>query len=75
MTTRFWAVCAILIAALTLGACAAYQPQPLLPDADLQGVQTATIGDVTVSVAILTDGQAEQHFGVEFGRRGLQART
>ena len=73
MKTRLPALSGILFAALVLGACAAYQPQPLLPDADLQGMQTATIGDVTVSVAILTDDQAEQHFGVAFARRGLQA--
>ena len=73
MKTRLPALSGTLFAALVLGACAAFQPQPLLPDADLQGMQTATIGDVTVSVAILTDDQAEQHFGVAFARRGLQA--
>jgi hypothetical protein len=56
-----------------LGACASYEPQPLPLDTDLQGVQTETINDVTVSVAILTDEQAAQHFGVDFARNGLQA--
>ena len=62
-----------LTAALALGACASYEPRPLALDVDLEGVQTKTIDDVTVSVAILTDGQAEQHFGVNFALRGLQA--
>ena len=45
-----------LMAAFLFG-CASHQPQPLMLAADLQGVQTTTIDDVTVSVAILTDEQ------------------
>jgi hypothetical protein len=41
--------------------------------ADLQGVQSSTIDDVTVSVAILTDEQAQQHFGADFARNDMQA--
>jgi len=60
--------------ALALGACASsYEPKPLIPDVDLQGVQTRTIDDVTVSVAILTDEQARQHFGADLAKNGLQA--
>jgi hypothetical protein len=70
---RLFARLAILAPALVLGACASYEPQPLALDVDLVGVQTRTIEDVTVSVAILTDEQAEQHFGVDFARNGLQA--
>jgi hypothetical protein len=70
---RFIATAATLFAATLLGACATYEPQPLVLDTDLQGVQTETIDDVTVSVAILTDEQAAQHFGVDFARNGLQA--
>ena len=50
---------ALLAVALALGACASYEPQPLQLDTDLQNVQAETIDDVTVSVAILTDEQAE----------------
>ena len=71
--TRFAARFVTLIVATILGACASYEPKPLVLDVDLQGVQTKTIDDVTVSVAILTDEQAEQHFGVQFALRGLQA--
>jgi hypothetical protein len=64
---------ALLAVALALGACATYEPQPLVIDTDLQNVQAETIDDVTVSVAILTDEQAAQHFGADFARNGLQA--
>jgi hypothetical protein len=60
--------------ALALVACASsYEPKPLIPDVDLEEVQTRTIGDVTVSVAILTDDQARQHFGADLAKNGLQA--
>jgi len=73
-TTRFAARLATPVVALLLGACASsYAPQPLIPDVDLQEVQTRTIDDVTVSVAILTDEQAKQHFGADLARNGLQA--
>ncbi|MDH5345299.1 MAG: hypothetical protein OEW59_05995, partial [Gammaproteobacteria bacterium] len=36
-------------------------------------MQSKTVGDVTVSVSILTDKHALQHFGVDFGKRDLQA--
>ncbi len=62
------------IVALALGACASsYGPQPLALDVELQGVQSATMEDVTVSVAILTDEQAKQHFGADLAKNGLQA--
>jgi hypothetical protein len=61
-------------AALVLGACASsYEPKPLVLDLELQGVQTRTIDEVTVSVAILTDEQARQHFGADLAKRNLQA--
>ncbi len=73
-TTRFVARLALPIVALALGACAtSYEPKPLVPDVDLQDVQTKTINDVTVSVAILTDEQARQHFGTDLAKNGLQA--
>ena len=72
--TRFLARLALPTVALALGACAtSYEPKPLVPDVDLQEVQTKTIDDVTVSVAILTDEQAKQHFGTDLARNGLQA--
>ena len=70
---RFSTTIATLFVAIVLGACASYEPKPLDLDVDLQGGQTRTIDDVTVSVAILTDEQAEQHFGVDFSKHGLQA--
>lgn len=61
------------VMAIFLAACASFQPQPLELDADLQGVQSSTIDDVTVSVAILTDEQARRHFGADFAKNDLQA--
>jgi hypothetical protein len=64
----------VAIAALVLGACASsYEPKPLVPDVDLQDIQTKTIDEVTVSVAILTVEQAERHFGADLAKHGLQA--
>ena len=39
----------------------------------LRDVRSKTIGDVSVSVSILTDEQARRHFGVDFARHELQA--
>ena len=73
-TTQFIARFATPIVVLALGACAStYEPQPLVPEVDLQRLQTKAIDDVTVSVAILTDEQARQHFGADLARNRLQA--
>jgi uncharacterized lipoprotein YajG len=51
-------------AALLLTGCAtAFQPQPLATPDELHNVQSTLVGDVTVSVAILTDEHAAQHCG------------
>ena len=71
-----FARCLPLLVALALGACATtapYAPQRLTPAEQLSGIQTKTVDDVTVSVAILTDQQARTHFGVDLGRQALQA--
>ncbi len=59
---------------LALAGCATtFEPQRLATPSELRDVQSKTIGDVGVSVSILTDEQARRHFGVDFGRHGLQA--
>ena len=71
----FVALCSLLML-VSLGGCATappYAPQRLMPPDELSGVQSKTVGDVTVSVAILTDEQARTHFGADLGREGLQA--
>lgn len=64
-----------LVSLLWLQACAstAFAPDPLTAPQDLRDVQTRTIGDVSVAVAILTDDQARQHFGADFRKHELQA--
>ena len=59
--------------AAILAGCASFEPQPLQLDTDLEGVQSSTIDNVTVSVAILTDEQAQQHFGADFEKNDMQA--
>ena len=64
-----------MLTALMLSACATtpYTPEQLaLPD-ELTGVQSKTIDEVTVLASILTDEQAETHFGLDIGAKGLQA--
>ena len=66
----------VALALLTLAACATaatFDPQPLAAPADMRDVQSKTVGDVTVSVSILTDEQARKHFGADFQKHELQA--
>ena len=66
------ALLALLIAPFASTA-ASFEPNPLQAPAELRDVQSKTEDGVTVSVSILTDEQAKQHFGVDIGRRELQA--
>lgn len=64
-----------LLCLLALGACASapFAPDESFAPAGLTDVQTKVVGDVAVSVAILTDAQAQTHFGVDFAKHELQA--
>lgn len=62
-----------MLALLALGGCASFAPRPLDVPAELERVQTKTEGDVTASVAILTDEQARRHFGVNLAQEELHA--
>jgi len=76
MKSRVFSIAFLFSLVFTLGACASHAPfipERLAPPHDLTGVQTNTIEDVVVSVAILTDEQAENHFGVDIAKEGLQA--
>jgi hypothetical protein len=64
-------VLATLLAAA--GCATTFAPRPLEAPAELRGVQSKSIGDVTVSVSVLTDEQARRHFGADFGKHELQA--
>lgn len=66
-------ILALLMLASAGCATTAFAPERLTTPHELRDVQSKTIGDVSVSVSILTDEQAQQHFGVDFGGRGLQA--
>lgn len=71
---RTWPQLVLLLLAIPLlGACTTLEPLPPAgPSVELQ-VQTQTVDDVTVSVAILDDDQAQRRFGVDLGGRDLQA--
>jgi LssY C-terminus len=65
----------LLLCLLGLASCAT---APWAPDATfaperLSDVQTQALGDVSVSVSILTDAQAQRHFGTNLARHELQA--
>lgn len=66
---------AILVAVFLLLTTGCASPLSLSYDRPLQlaNLQTKTLKDVTVSVAILTDDAAREHFGLDFGAAGLSA--
>lgn len=69
-----WFAClAVALLMCADAAAAPFAPRLLSTPAELRDVQTKTVGDVSVSVSILTDAQARQHFGVDFARHSLQA--
>jgi hypothetical protein len=66
-------IVATLCLPLVAIAAPAFAPDLLETPAELRDLQSKTVGSVTVSVSILTDAQARQHFGVDFRRHELQA--
>lgn len=66
-------VVTMLMLALSGCATTSFAPERLATPDELRDVRSKTIGDVSVSVSMLTDEQAQQHFGVDFGGHGLQA--
>lgn len=65
---------ALAVSFVMLG-CAStpYAPQPEHDPTTFSSYQSSTIGDLTVSVAILTDEEAKSHFGVDLGGHGVQS--
>ena len=63
---------ACVLVSLVVG-CATFEPQPLDVESAAAEIHTKTVHDVTVSVAILTDDQAQQVYGVDLAKVGLQA--
>ena len=66
-------VVALLMLAVVGCATTSFAPERLVTPVELRDVKSKMIGDVGVSVSILTDAQARQHFGVDLGRHELQA--
>jgi hypothetical protein len=64
----------VALSVLALAGCTTtFAPRRLATPQELRDVQTKTIGDVSVSVVILTDEEAAEHFGVDLAEYGLQA--
>lgn len=65
----------VVLLSLALIGCATtvFAPNPLATPEKLRRAQSKTIDDVTVTVTILTDEQAQQHFGVDLAKHRLQA--
>jgi len=66
-------VMALLMLVLAGCATTSFAPERLVTPDELRDVRSKTIGDVGVSVSILTDAQARRHFGVDLARHGVQA--
>ena len=62
-----------LLALAASGCATTYAPDRLTTPDELRDVKTRSIGDVSVSVSILTDEQARRHFGVDLARHDVQA--
>lgn len=58
---------------LLLAGCATYAPDRLGIPAELDHVQSKTLDDVTISIAVLTDRQAQRHFGFDLQKQDVQA--
>ena len=64
----------MLLACTLLSACATLvKPDPLALPAALENLQRKEIGEVAVTVGILSDEQAQRHFGLDLGDAELQA--
>lgn len=68
-----WATLVVALAIVLAGCATTYAPRRLDVPAELRDVQSKSVGDVTVSVSILTDDLAQRHFGVDFRKYELQA--
>ncbi len=62
-----------LLALVASGCATTYAPARLTTPDELRDVKTRAIGDVSVSVSILTDDQARRHFGVDLAGQEVQA--
>lgn len=67
-----WLVLCVAVAVSLAGCATTYTPQRLDVPAELINVQSKTVGDVTVTVSLLTDELARRHFGADLGKHGLQ---
>lgn len=63
----------IAVVLFAISGCSSWSYAPLAIPDGLERVQSKKAENVEVSVAILTDEQAKQHFGIDLDRRDLQA--
>jgi len=73
LTIRKLVYLLLVFVGVLLNACTTYAPVQITPAVELEGLQTKSLENVAVSVAILTDEESGKHFGADLGSRGLQA--
>jgi hypothetical protein len=74
MACSAWRMGPVAVLMLAAAGCATtFEPQRLVTPDELRDVRSRTVGEVGVSVSILTDEQARRHFGVDLARHGVQA--
>lgn len=66
-------VATLLILSFAGCATTSLAPDRLVTPDELRDVKSKSIGDVSVSVSILTDAQSRQHFGVDLGKHAVHA--
>jgi hypothetical protein len=69
----FRSIARVACLALALAGCAAPPALPTGEAPEFSDLKSKSAEGVTVSVAILTDAQARQHFGADLGKHELQA--
>ena len=65
-------LCSFLILSLAFSGCIRYRPHPMERSSFMERKQTQTQGNVTVTVAVLSDKESKQLFGVALAKKGIQ---
>lgn len=70
---KTWRLITIAFAAFAAACASVYKPSPLALPEMIDDLQTKSAGAMKVSAGILTDEQAQAHFGLDLGGNNVQA--